>query len=103
MWRGVNVDGTSRWAALPGYDVCGKTGTAQNPHGKDHSTFLSFAPKDNPRIAISVYVENGGFGASMALPIASLLEEFYLTGEVKRQYMLDYVKNKEIYYPNYDK
>ena len=59
--------GTSRTAYLPGLDVCGKTGTAQNPRGKDHSTFLSFAPKDNPRIAISVYVENGGFGLG-ALP-----------------------------------
>ena len=103
MWRSVHVDGTSTWAKLEGLDVCGKTGTAQNPHGQDHSTFLSFAPKDNPRIAISVYVENAGFGASMALPIASLLEEFYLTGEVKRQYIVDYVKGKNIYYPRYDR
>jgi len=103
MWRSVHVDGTSTWAKLEGLDVCGKTGTAQNPHGQDHSTFLSFAPKNNPRIAISVYVENAGFGASMALPIASLLEEFYLTGEVKRQYIVDYVKGKNIYYPRYDK
>lgn len=103
MWRSVHVDGTSTWARLEGWDVCGKTGTAQNPHGKDHSTFLSFAPKDNPRIAISVYVENAGFGASMALPIASLLEEFYLTGEVKRQNVVDYVKNHNVYYPRYDK
>lgn len=103
MWRSVHVDGTSTWARLEGLDVCGKTGTAQNPHGKDHSTFLSFAPKDNPRIAISVYVENAGFGASMALPIASLLEEFYLTGEVKRQNVVDYVKSHNVYYPRYDK
>ena len=62
MWQSVHKEGgTSRTAYLPGLDVCGKTGTAQNPRGKDHSTFLSFAPKDNPRIAISVYVENGGF------------------------------------------
>jgi len=103
MWRGVNVDGTSRLAELEGLDVCGKTGTAQNPHGQDHSTFLSFAPRNEPRIAVSVYVENGGFGASMALPIASLLEELYLTGEVKRQELVDYVKNKTIYYPAYAK
>lgn len=77
MWRGVNVGGTSMLARLEGLDVCGKTGTAENPRGRDHSTFLSFAPKDNPKIAISVYVENGGFGASAALPIASLLEEYY--------------------------
>ncbi len=90
-------------AKIPGLDVCGKTGTAQNPHGDDHSTFLSFAPRDNPKIAISVYVENGTWGASAALPIASLIEEMYLTGEIKRQWMLDYVKNKVINYPIYDK
>ncbi len=61
MWRGVNVGGTSTRARLEGLDVCGKTGTAENPRGRDHSTFLSFAPKDNPKIAISVYVENGGW------------------------------------------
>ncbi|MCH5329982.1 MAG: penicillin-binding protein 2 [Alistipes sp.] len=103
MWRGVNVGGTSTLARLEGLDVCGKTGTAQNPHGDDHSTFLSFAPKDNPRIAISVYVENGGFGASTALPIASLLEEFYLTDTIQRQRLVDMVKSKNIYYPAYDK
>ncbi|MDE6861282.1 MAG: penicillin-binding protein 2 [Alistipes sp.] len=103
MWRGVNVWGTSRNAALPGLDVCGKTGTAQNPHGKDHSTFLSFAPKDNPRIAISVYVENGGFGATIALPIASLIEELYLTDTICRPEMVRYVKEHVVYYPYYDK
>ena len=86
-----------------GLDVCGKTGTAQNPRGKDHSTFLSFAPKDNPRIAISVYVENGGFGASAALPIASLLEEYYLTDTVTRPWLVEMVKQKTIYYPVYGK
>lgn len=103
MWRGVNVGGTSTMARLEGLDVCGKTGTAQNPRGKDHSTFLSFAPKDNPRIAISVYVENGGFGASTALPIASLLEEFYLTDTITRPWLIDMVKEKQIFYPVYDK
>ena len=103
MWRGVNVSGTSLQARLDGYDVCGKTGTAQNPHGRDHSTFLSFAPRNNPRIAISVYVENGGFGAATALPIASLIEEFYLTGTVERTWLLDAVKNQKIDYPAYDK
>lgn len=105
MWRSVNVygAGTSYGAFLDGWDVCGKTGTAQNPQGKDHSTFLSFAPKDNPKIAISVYVEHGGFGASAAVPIASLLEEFYLTDTVKRQWLVDYVKNKQIDYPMYVK
>lgn len=100
MWRSVHEPGgTSQAAKLPGLDVCGKTGTAQNPHGKDHSTFMSFAPKDNPRIAISVYVENGGFGASTALPIASLIEEYYLTDTIKRPWLVDMIKEKTIYYP----
>ena len=103
MWQGVNVGGTSTMARLPGLEVCGKTGTAQNPHGRDHSTFLSFAPKDNPRIAISVYVEHGGFGASAALPIASLLEEYYLTDTIRRPELVEYVKNMHIAYPNYEK
>ena len=100
MWQGVNVAGTSTRAAVAGLDICGKTGTAQNPHGRDHSTFLSFAPKDDPKIAISVYVENGGFGATIALPIASLLIEKYLTDTITRPYMIDQVKQMKIYYPN---
>ena len=103
MWRGVHVAGTSRMAFLPGLDVCGKTGTAQNPHGRDHSAFISFAPKDNPKIAISVYVENAGFGASAALPIASLLEEFYLTDTITRPELVERVKQMQIYYPSYAK
>ncbi len=103
MWQGVNVAGTSTAAKLEGYDVCGKTGTAQNPRGKDHSTFLSFAPKDNPKIAISVYVENGGFGASVALPIASLIEELYLTDTIRRPELLKRIKQMKIFYPAYDK
>uniref|UniRef100_UPI004055E033 penicillin-binding transpeptidase domain-containing protein n=1 Tax=Alistipes sp. TaxID=1872444 RepID=UPI004055E033 len=101
MWRGVNVAGTSGMAKLPGLEVCGKTGTAENPHGKDHSTFLSFAPRENPKIAISVYVENAGFGASAALPIASLLEEYYLTDTIKRPHLVEYVKNLRPYYKQY--
>ena len=100
MWQGVNVAGTSTRAAVAGLDICGKTGTAQNPHGRDHSTFLSFAPKDDPKIAISVYVENGGFGATIALPIASLLIEKYLTDTITRPHMIDQVKQMKIYYPN---
>ena len=103
MWRGVNVAGTSTDAYLEGWDVCGKTGTAQNPHGKDHSTFLSFAPRNNPKIAISVYVENGGYGASAALPIASLLEEYYLTDTIRRPELLQRIKNMNIHYPSYDR
>ncbi len=102
MWDGVNVGGSSTRARLDGYDVCGKTGTAENPRGADHSTFLSFAPKDDPKIAISVYVENGGFGATIALPIASLIEEYYLTGEIKRESLLQYVKERVIKYPVYE-
>ncbi|MCX6326044.1 MAG: penicillin-binding protein 2 [Bacteroidia bacterium] len=73
--------GTATVAALKDIIVCGKTGTAQNPHGKDHSVFIAFAPKDDPKIAIMVVVENAGFGATYAAPIASLMIEKYLKGE----------------------
>ena len=75
--------GTAHGAQIPGIKVCGKTGTAQNPHGKDHSIFMSFAPREKPEIAISVYVENAGFGATWAVPIGSLMIEKYLTGEIR--------------------
>jgi len=78
------LGGTCRTAALPGIEVCGKTGTAQNPHGKDHSAFMGFAPYHNPKIAIAVYVENAGFGATYGVPIGSLMMEKYLTGKVER-------------------
>jgi penicillin-binding protein 2 len=81
MEAAVN-SGTATIAALKDITVCGKTGTAQNPHGKDHSVFIAFAPKVNPKIAIAVYVENAGFGATYAAPIASLMIEKYLKGEV---------------------
>jgi penicillin-binding protein 2 len=73
---------TAGIAQLKDIIVCGKTGTAQNPHGKDHSVFVAFAPKDNPKIAISVYVEHGEWGASYAAPIASLMIEKYLTDSI---------------------
>lgn len=76
--------GTARVARLDSIIVCGKTGTAQNPHGKDHSLFVGFAPKDNPKIAIAVMVENAGYGAAWAAPIASLMMEKYLCDSVKR-------------------
>ncbi len=82
---------TARGARLDSIIICGKTGTAQNPHGKDHSIFVAFAPKDNPQIAIAVYVENAGFGSTFAAPIASLLIEKYLTGKIERKYLEDYV------------
>jgi len=73
---------TAGVAALKDIIVCGKTGTAQNPHGKEHSVFVAFAPKDDPKIAIMVFVENAGFGATFAAPIASLMIEKYLKGEI---------------------
>ena len=76
--------GTGRGGKIPGIPFCGKTGTAQNPHGEDHSIYIAFAPKDNPKIAIAVYVENAGFGATWAVPIASLIIEKYLTKTIKR-------------------
>ena len=89
MYRAVNSGygsgGTASVAAVNGLDICGKTGTAQNPHGDDHSVFICFAPKDNPKIAVAAYVENGGFGATWAAPIASLLTEMYLTGEIRQE------------------
>jgi len=74
--------GTAHIAQIEGVRLCGKTGTAQNPHGKDHSIFMAFAPKDDPKIAISVYVENAGFGATYAAPIASLMIEKYLKDSI---------------------
>ena len=91
MYMAVNADpgagGTASIAKVEGLDICGKTGTAQNPHGKDNSVFICFAPKDNPQIAIAAYVEQGGFGAAQAAPIASLMAEKYLRGEVSRPYL----------------
>ncbi len=77
--------GTARWHRIPGISAAGKTGTVQNPHGEDHSMFIAFAPVDNPQIALSVIVENGGYGSVWAAPIASLMMEKYLQGEVKRK------------------
>ena len=76
------TDGTCRIGEIPGKEVCGKTGTAQNPHGRDHSAFMGFAPKDKPEIAIAVYVENAGFGATYAVPIGSLMMEKYLNDTI---------------------
>jgi len=78
----VVTSGTAMIARVPDIDICGKTGTSQNPHGKDHSVFFAFAPKDNPKIAIAVYVEHGIWGATYAAPIASLMIEKYLNGEI---------------------
>lgn len=81
--------GTCRNARFGDVTVCGKTGTAQNPHGRDHSAFMGFAPMDNPKIAICVYVENAGFGATYGVPIGGLMMEKYLTGKIspERKYL----------------
>lgn len=81
---GPGSGGTATIAAVDGLDICGKTGTAQNPRGDDNSVFICFAPKDDPKIAVAAYVENGSFGARWAAPIASLLVEKYLYGETGR-------------------
>jgi penicillin-binding protein 2 len=77
--------GTARIAKIEGINILGKTGTAQNPHGRDHSVFVCIAPKENPKIVVFVLVENAGFGATVAAPIASLITEYYLKREVKRK------------------
>ncbi|KAB2870461.1 MAG: penicillin-binding protein 2 [Bacteroidales bacterium] len=87
---------TARIAAIPDILVCGKTGTSQNPHGEDHSVFFAFAPKDDPKIAIAVYVENAGFGATWAAPIASLMIEKYLKDSISRPYLEEYLLNANL-------
>jgi len=82
--RSAVVEGTCRSANRSDYVVCGKTGTAEN-HGKDHSIFMGFAPMDNPRIAVAVYVENGGFGADYGVPIGSLMMEQYIKGGLSEE------------------
>ncbi len=95
MYMAVNSrpgeGGTATRAKVEGLDICGKTGTAQNPHGKDNAVFICFAPKENPRIAVAVYIENAGFGGTWAAPIASLIVEKYLTGETARPELEKYM------------
>lgn len=96
--RDAVLVGTCRGAALPYVQVCGKTGTAENPHGKDHSAFMGFAPYENPEVAIAVYVENAGFGATYAMPIAKLMLEKYFKGSISEsnQYIEDRILNAVI-------
>ena len=75
------LGGTCRTANMPDIEICGKTGTAQN-HGKDHSAFMGFAPLNNPKIAVAVYVENGGWGATYGVPIGKLIIEKYIKGKL---------------------
>ena len=86
-------DGTAQNAKIEEIEICGKTGTAQNPHGEDHSIFISFAPMKNPEIAIAVYVENGGRGSTWAAPIASLMTEKYLTKTITNKTQESFILN----------
>lgn len=91
MSKVPKAGGTAYGTNIEGLEICGKTGTAQNPHGKDHSLFIAFAPKDNPKIAIATIVENGGFGSTYAAPICNLMIEKYLRPDTttSRPYMED--------------
>jgi penicillin-binding protein 2 len=96
--RGAVTAGTCRGVALPYVDICGKTGTAQTPFGKDNSIFIGFAPQEQPQVAIAVLVEHGGFGATVAVPIARLMLEKYFKGEIapERKYHEQYYTNMVI-------
>ena len=97
--RQAVLAGTCRGANLPDIEVCGKTGTAQNK-GKDHSAFIGFAPMNEPKIALAVYVENGGFGATYAVPIGALMMEQYINGELSENSKIkaNEMQNRIIYY-----
>jgi penicillin-binding protein 2 len=92
----VVTSGTATSAYVAGLDICGKTGTAQNPHGEDHSVFFGFAPKENPKIAIAVFVENAGWGGSYAAPIASLMMEKYLLPDRTLTPFRQYLENRMV-------
>lgn len=89
MYLAVNSNpgegGTATRAKAAGLEICGKTGTAQNPHGKDNAVFICFAPRENPKIAIAAYIENAGFGGTWAAPIASLMVEKYLSDTIRTE------------------
>ncbi|MBP1676583.1 MAG: peptidoglycan glycosyltransferase [Bacteroidetes bacterium] len=89
----VFESGTARSSRIEGISMCGKTGTVQNSHGKDHAFFVGFAPRENPQIAIAVVVENAGFGSTYAAPIFSLMVEQYLKGKIERTELMDRVTN----------
>jgi len=96
--RGAAIYGTASGVAVPGIEICGKTGTAQNTGAPDHSIFMCFAPTEKPRIAMLVFVENGGFGATWAVPMASLLIEKYINGSIaeNRLWMEDRLLNTNL-------
>jgi len=85
----VTVYGTSYFIKVPGQEYCAKTGTAQNPHGNNHSWFVAFAPKDDPKIAVAVVVENAGYGATWAGPIAGFMMEKYLNDTIAADRMAE--------------
>lgn len=94
--------GTASVARVPGIRICGKTGTAENPRGPEHSTFIAFAPRENPKIAIAVYVENGKWGNLYAAPIATLMIEKYINGEIQpsRKWSEKQMLNANLLYPD---
>jgi penicillin-binding protein 2 len=94
--RDVVLAGTARNAHMEHIAVCGKTGTAQNPHGANHSLFIAYAPMENPKIAIAVIVENSGYGSTWASPIASLMIEKFISGEITRPEMETRMKNGKL-------
>lgn len=99
MQEAVNSPwGTAVLSRLPNIIMCGKTGTVQNPHGKNHSVFIGFAPRDNPKIAIAVIVENAGFGSTYAAPIASYMAEKYLTDSISgyRKAQVEWMKKQVV-------
>ncbi len=94
--------GTASWSKVKGIEICGKTGTSENPHGQDHSIFIAFAPKGNPKIAIAVFVENGYWGSRWAGPIATLMIEKYLTDGTIRPWVEERMFNGSLQ-DEYDK
>ena len=102
--RNAVLGGTCRRANIPGIEVCGKTGTAQN-RGQDHSVFMGFAPMNEPKIAVSVYVENGGFGAVYGVPIGALIMEQYLNGKLSEssEKRAEEIMNRKITYGKYER
>lgn len=97
QWVLEQPGGTARSSRIEDITICGKTGTSQNPHGDDHSVFMAFAPRNNPKIAIAVFVENAGGGGGTAAPIASLMIEQYLKGNITRKELEQLMINKVFY------
>ena len=90
--------GSGRRAYMKDIAICGKTSTAENPHGEDHSGFMAFAPKEDPKIAIAVYVENAGWGGRAAASTGSLVIEKYLRGEITRPWLEEFVLKGDFIY-----